>query len=137
MYKQFNFLPDDAKEIREAVFMKEQHFEDEFDEIDEYATHVVFYDQSVPYATCRFFKEKPGTEYVIGRIAVIKAYRGKHLGSHIVTTAEQLVKEQGGTKLSLSAQVRVQPFYEKLGFAPMGEVYLDEYCEHIHMEKSL
>ena len=50
---------------------------------------------------------------------------------------EAKVKQIGGKKLILSAQCRVQPFYEKLGYTARGEIYLDEYCEHIHMEKTL
>ena len=50
---------------------------------------------------------------------------------------EDAVIKRGGTKLSLSAQLRVSVFYKKQGFVPTGNTYFDEYCEHIKMEKNL
>ena len=38
--KIYNQLPDEAKEIRLEVFVKEQGFEEEFDDIDETAAHI-------------------------------------------------------------------------------------------------
>ena len=42
--KIYNQLPDEAKEIRLEVFVKEQGFEEEFDDIDETAAHIVLFD---------------------------------------------------------------------------------------------
>lgn len=39
----YDFLPEDAKRIREAVFMKEQGFKNEFDDIDLLALHLILY----------------------------------------------------------------------------------------------
>lgn len=36
-----------------------------------------------------------------------------------------------------NSQCRAQGFYEKIGYVASGETYLDEDCEHIHMEKKL
>ena len=36
-------LPDEAKRIREQVFIKEQGFENEFDQTDEQAVHIVVF----------------------------------------------------------------------------------------------
>ena len=60
VFKTYDFLSDDAKMIRESVFMKEQGFENEFDEIDDIAIHIVLYDNKNPVATCRIFKEDEG-----------------------------------------------------------------------------
>lgn len=135
MYKKFNYLCDDAKKIRNEVFIKEQHFMNEYDEIDNYATHLVFYSNETPIATCRFYKDAIQREYIVGRIAVIKEYRGNHCGEMMMNVIEELILKDGGDKISLSAQVRVQPFYEKLGYVAQGQHYFDEYCEHVHMEK--
>ena len=35
----YNFLPDEAKEIRIKVFVEEQGFKQEFDELDSICTH--------------------------------------------------------------------------------------------------
>ena len=56
-FKTDNTLPDDARLIREMVFVKEQGFEDEFDDQDAAATHLVLYgDDGTPMGTGRFFK---------------------------------------------------------------------------------
>ena len=46
----------DAKAIRQSVFVEEQGFEYEFDDIDETALHLVLYDENDnPCATGRLF----------------------------------------------------------------------------------
>ncbi len=130
-------LPQCAKDIRQEVFVKEQGFVNEFDDIDAHAWHLVVYDEETPIACCRFFKGESPDEFIIGRLAVLKEHRGRQLGSLMMNEAERYIRSLGGNTLSLSAQLRVKEFYEKLGFSASGETYFDEYCEHIHMEKKL
>lgn len=137
-FKTTKFLSDDAKTIREEVFVQEQKFVNEFDEIDDKAYHIVMYKDDIPIACCRFYKnDKIKNNYVAGRIAVRKEYREKHLGKAILDEIENEVKLLGGTSISLSAQLRVKKFYELSGYKASGGIYFDEYCEHIHMEKIL
>lgn len=130
-------LPQCAKDIRQEVFINEQGFINEFDDIDKRAWHLVVYDEETPLACCRFFRGDTPNEFLIGRLAVLKEHRGKQLGALMMQEAEKYIKSIGGEKLSLSAQLRVREFYEKQGFTASGETYFDEYCEHIHMEKAL
>jgi hypothetical protein len=58
-------------------------------------------------------------------------------GKRLVREAEGWLRGRHVKRLALSAQVRVRPFYEKLGYTASGDEYLDEYCPHIHMEKEL
>lgn len=51
--------------------------------------------------------------------------------------AETEIKNEGGQKIEVSAQVRVLEFYEKLGYNKISDIYFDEYCEHIRMVKEL
>lgn len=137
MFQKTNHLTEDEITIREEVFVKEQGFQNEFDETDHHAFHLVFYDHNTPIGTCRYYKGNEKGVYHIGRIAVIKPYRGKHLGNHIVETAEQMIRLEGGQRVLLSAQLQAKPFYEKNGYIPQGVPYYDEHCEHILMEKML
>lgn len=130
-------LPQCAKDIRQEVFINEQGFINEFDDIDKRAWHLVVYDEETPLACCRFFRGDTPNEFIIGRLAVLKEHRGKQLGALMMQEAEKYIKSISGEKLSLSAQLRVKEFYEKQGFTASGETYFDEYCEHIHMEKAL
>ncbi len=130
----YDYLPREGKEIREDVFIKEQGFEHEYDETDDVARHVVLFIDDQAVATCRFFKE--GNRYMIGRIAVRKAYRGMHLGQKVVEEAEHVIEKEAD-ECFLYAQIRAQGFYEKLGYEPVGVPDEDEGVPHIMMHKHL
>ena len=54
----FQTIPKQAMEIRKTVFVDEQGFQNEFDDIDFIAVHFVLFDDlDMPIATCRVFKE--------------------------------------------------------------------------------
>lgn len=127
-------LCEDAKAIRQQVFVEEQGFQNEFDEIDARARHVVLYEDGRPAATGRWYVE--GEQVVIGRVAVLPAFRRLHLGAQVVCRLEEDAAAAGYTVITLSAQCRVQGFYEKQGYQAVGEIYMDEFCPHIRMEKS-
>ena len=127
-------LPD-AIPVREAVFMKEQGFENEFDAIDDTATHLVIYKDGTPVATGRLYEDEAG--YHIGRVAVLKEYRGLHLGAEILRVLEEEARKLGYPQISLSAQTRVQAFYERNGYVSQNDLHYDEFCPHVTMIKSL
>ena len=104
----------DARLIRQQVFVEEQGFVNEFDDIDHEAYHAVIYTGGYPIATGRLFDENG--EAHIGRICVRKAYRGRDLGRMIVEALEKQAEKVGYKEVGLSAQTRVQQFYEKLGY---------------------
>lgn len=134
-YKKFKGLNDDIINIRTKVFIDEQGFKDEFDEADKTCSHIVLYNNEIPVATCRYFEEN--RIYHIGRVAVIKKYRGLHLGNDIMKIAEAEILKENGKQIEISAQVRIKDFYKKLGYKEFGEVYFDEHCKHIAMKKEL
>ncbi len=131
-------LPEDAAMIRRKVFMEEQGFEDEFDETDATAWHIVLYQNAEPVATGRAFPSREDSSiWILGRIAVLKEYRKLHLGREIIAGLEQTARQGRAIKTALSAQIQARPFYEKNGYIASGAVYYDESCPHIHMEKTL
>lgn len=90
----YDSFPNYAKEIREAVFIEEQGFESEFDEIDNTAVHFVLFDEDEsPIATCRVFWNNQMNAYTLGRLAVIKECRGKNIGSLIVTPLYNFIND--------------------------------------------
>lgn len=135
--KKYNGLCDDAMSIRKAVFIDEQGFRDEFDEIDERAVHLVAYDGDIPVATCRFFQSDEKNTYLLGRLAVIKEYRKKHLGSVMMSKAEESVREIKGTSIELHAQEQAIKFYEKQGYTVCSEMEYEEHCPHYWMKKNI
>lgn len=135
--KYFDYLPEDAVFIRNEVFIKEQGFVCEFDEIDKSALHLVCYDGENPIATCRIFYDTEKGAYMFGRVAVLKSYRGTGTGSVLLQEAENYVRSQNEKRIVLSAQFRAAGFYEKNGYEKRGDIYTDEDCLHIRMEKVL
>ncbi len=134
----YSFLCDAARKIREAVFVVEQNFQMEFDEVDEVSHHLVMYtDQGEAIATCRIFKDASPETYILGRLAVLKAYRGLGIGSSLLAEAEILVRKLGGKLISLHSQCRAQAFYAQAGYLAYGEIEYDEGCPHIWMKKHL
>ena len=135
IYEKF---PDCAGKIRQKVFVEEQGFQKEFDDIDLTAIHIVRFDEDkIPVATCRVFWDTEMNAYILGRLAVVKEYRGKNIGSDIVKEAEKYVKENSGKCIALHAQCRAAAFYQKLGFTEFGDTEDIEGCLHVWMKKSL
>lgn len=135
--KMYRTLPEEAMAIRKTVFVEEQGFHDEFDEVDISANHLVLFDGDRPVATCRFFKNEGTNDYTIGRIAVLGPYRGQSNGAKLLREVERIVKQRKGDAIRLHAQVRAKGFYEKQGYRPYGEIELEEGCPHIWMHKTI
>lgn len=136
--KLYNTLPKEAAEIRNDVFIEEQGFENEYDDTDAVATHIVMFDgEEKAVATCRVFWNEEMNSYVLGRLAVVKAHRGKGIGAAVVEEALLYVKTEGGKELMLHSQCQSTGFYKKLGFAEFGEIEYEESCPHIWMKKSI
>lgn len=121
--------------LRQAVFVEEQGFQDEFDDIDGHAFHLLAAENGEPLATARLFTEEGG--WHVGRICVRRQSRGSGLGRVLMDEVERFCREQGGTSLGLSAQLRAAGFYESCGYLREGAEYLDEYCPHVAMKKAL
>lgn len=128
-------LVEDAKMIRQKVFVEEQGFENEFDDIDNNCLHLVAYQDDEAIGCARMYSD--GQDMILGRIAVLKEHRALHIGSDIVHVLETKAKELNYQTVCLSAQVRAKSFYEKNGYMTFGQEYLDEYCPHVHMKKEL
>ena len=127
-----------ARMIRTAVFMDEQGFENEFDMQDKDSYHFVFYEDDNPVSCARLFNS-PGKEgwMTLGRVAVLKQYRHHHYGLKMLEAIEKEALKMQVKGIELSSQHRVQLFYEKAGYQASGDIYMDEHCPHIHMEKVL
>lgn len=138
--KEYNYMHQDVVDIRTEVFVIEQNFKEEFDDVDNNCMFLVMYDDEKPIAMCRYFPvtvDRYDNTYAIGRIAVIKEYRGKGIGSKIVAEGEACIREKGAQYAILSAQLQAEGFYKKLGYIPEGDTYYEEWCEHIKMRKKL
>lgn len=132
----YDKLPVYAVDIRNDVFVKEQGFTEEFDDNDRNAIHLVGFYDNRSVATSRVIKISDN-RYLIGRIAVRKAYRGKGFGQQIVIAAEKEVKNLLGKEIFIHAQEQAKEFYLKLGYTPIGEPDEEEGCPHQMLHKVL
>lgn len=130
---------EDAFEIRRRVFMEEQGYTDEFDDIDDTCIHIVLYKDGEPAGCARTFPEPAGsTRWAVGRVAVLPEKREGGFGRMLVEECERAAIEAGATEICLHAQARLESWYGLMGYTRFGEVdYEDEGQPHIWMEKTI
>ncbi|WP_226670713.1 GNAT family N-acetyltransferase [Metabacillus litoralis] len=128
---------EDAYFVRKTVFVDEQQvpLEEEIDQHENEAAHVVLYDEEQPAGAGR-------VRVVDGygkleRICVMKSTRKKGAGKVIVNKLEELATKQGVKKLKLNAQTHAIPFYGKLGYEVISEEFMDAGIPHVTMLKEL
>ena len=131
----FDRLPDEARAVREQVFVQEQGFAQEFDQIDDCARHLVLYYRKERAGTCRVFEESG--HFRIGRVAVLASLRGYGAGGRLLRAAEQTVRLAGGQSVLVDAQLRAQAFYERSGYTVCSAPFDEEGCPHVRMQKKL
>ena len=127
-----------AKVVREDVFVKEQGYaaEDEFDNFDKMAWHVVAMDDEKPIATGRIYLDKG--EMYLGRVCVLPEYRGFGVGDAVVRLLLDRALTAGTSGVHISSQSYIKEFYKKFGFEEVGEPYFPEgdKIEHIDLYAS-
>ena len=126
----------DAHKIRRIVFMGEQNVSEEEEMIaweDEISTHLVLYlEDGTAVATGRVMA-KDGS-HILGRIAVLKEFRGRHFGKMITQRLVEKSLKMGAVEVVLSSQTHAKTFYEQLGFTAFTDVYMDAGIPHVSMK---
>ena len=121
--------------VRPAVFVEEQGFSQEFDSLDDRSLHLSLWRDGQPAGCARLYRQEG--IFRLGRVAVLPPFRRQGLGRLLVGEAEEKAARLGGRVLRLGAQCQAIPFYEQLGYRPVGEPYLDEHCPHQEMERAI
>ncbi|VAW50375.1 hypothetical protein MNBD_GAMMA05-1396 [hydrothermal vent metagenome] len=118
--------------IRHEVFITEQLVpeEMEWDEFDDSATHFLCLLEGKVIATARL---KPDGQ--IGRMAVLKDYRGFGYGNKLLVFVIQTARKKNIKKLYLHAQVSAIAFYEKQGFSVCSDIFYEANIPHREMSK--
>lgn len=117
--------------IRRTVFIEEQNVPEEleWDEIDERCYHVLaFAADGTPIGTGRLLLDGH-----IGRMAVLKAWRGKGVGSAILKMLLVLAQKEGFESVRLHAQTHAVDFYAKHGFKAAGKKFMEAGIPHRKM----
>ena len=125
-------------QIRKAVFVEEQGIAlaEDIDGLDDMATHFLATEDGTPIGTARLIEK--GSTGKIGRLAVLKPYRSKGIGAAIIRAAlKELSARAHIREARLGAQIDAIVFYEALGFAPVGDPFLDAGLPHQEMVRPL
>ena len=132
----------EASEIRFRVFVEEQGVPRsiELDDLDAVCVHALAYcdnpetpdDRGIPIGTGRLLPDGH-----IGRMAVLKAWRGRGAGGAILQSLVAAARARGDREVVLSAQAHAVPFYRKHGFAAEGDVYEEAGIPHQAMRRVL
>jgi predicted GNAT family N-acyltransferase len=119
--------------IRLRVFVEEQGVppDIELDRDDQRAIHFLAFIGEKAVGTARIVARR-GTAK-IGRMAVLKRFRGTGIGAKLLKHAVTTAKRFGARKIYLHAQVAVIGFYQKLGFRCVGPVFDEAAIPHRKM----
>ena len=121
--------------IRREVFVLEQQVpvEIELDGKDPDCQHLLALDPAgQPIGTARM--QAKGH---VGRIAVVRSWRGRGVGARLVDAMVERARRDGLESVDLDAQTHAQGFYEKLGFSCRGETFTEAGIPHQNMVRVL
>ena len=127
-----------AYAIRRRVFIEEQNVpeEIELDADDEHAYHALAILDGVAIG-CGRMLDNGDSEVKIGRMAVLREFRGTGVGAHILRFLIDRARARGLRKAILHAQLTAEGFYLKEGFNPVGGVFDEAGIAHRKMERDL
>ena len=124
-----------ARPVRERVFIDEQSVprELEWDAWDEASDHAVALDKDGnPIGTARLLPDGR-----IGRMAVVKEWRGKRVGAALLAAMLDRARERSMPRALLHAQTQAAGFYRRFGFSERGEEFLEAGIPHVEMTLEL
>ncbi|MDE2155656.1 MAG: GNAT family N-acetyltransferase [Xanthomonadaceae bacterium] len=126
---------DTLLDIRRQVFIDEQGVPEarERDGLDADCWHVLARDDSGRPIGCA----RLGGDHKIGRMAVLRDWRGKGVGVALLRELIGRARAQGWPEVTLAAQVSAIGFYERGGFNAHGEVFDDAGLPHRAMRLTL
>ena len=121
------------KNIREKVFIQEQKVTPqlEWDGIDEKAIHFLVFNDKAAIGCARAIVIKDHMQ--LGRMAVLKEYRGQGIGSALIEKVMTTAKLNQLSAIYISAQCHAIDFYKKFGFEVTSDIYLDAEIPHRDM----
>lgn len=125
--------------LRRQVFIEEQAVPEELevDGLDPDCVHLWCEDgRGVPLAAgrLRFVSERTAK---VERMCVDPSRRGTGLGRWLMDHVERRAAVDGAQKIVLNAQVAVEEFYRRLGYAPEGDRFEEAGIAHVRMTKPL
>ena len=87
-------------------------------------------------ACCILTQKEPGT-FQLRQMAVDQKMQRNGVGAAIMHFAENLAKDAGGKEVMMHARKTAMGFYEKLGYAAVGDEFSEVGIPHVEMKKNL
>jgi ElaA protein len=126
-------------QLRSEIFVVEQNcvYQD-LDGKDPKALHLFGEYEGKIVAYSRLFNAADYFENAsLGRVVVAANCRSKDFGHQLIDESIIAIKTHfNETKITISAQLYLQKFYEKHGFIQTSEMYLEDDIPHIEMKKN-
>jgi tRNA(Ile)-lysidine synthase TilS/MesJ len=122
-------------DIRTRVFVLEQQvsIDEEFDGSDESAFNFILMKKDLPIGCIRYLIDEPAKVH-LGRVAILKQYRGLGYGKILVKGLHALIKKRfNPVDITIHAQYHLEKFYQSLGYVSVGEPFLEAEIKHIKM----
>ncbi|MFC1875274.1 GNAT family N-acetyltransferase [Chloroflexota bacterium] len=128
----------EAFQVRKRVFVGEQGISEdlELDGYDSKALHMVVQYGERIIGTARVLFPTPGMAK-IERMAILKTFRRKGIGSKILSFLNGRLKIKKISKVIAHAQYSAIPFYKSCGFVESGVPFNEAGIPHIKMEIQL
>ena len=123
-----------ARPVRVEVFVEEQGvpIEVEWDEWDARSVHALATAAGVVVGTGRLLPDGH-----IGRMAVLKAWRGKGVGAALLQSLVERARQDGHALVLLNAQTSAAGFYARYGFVAEGPEFMEVDIPHVVMKRAL
>ena len=110
----------------------------EIDDYDPIAEHALAYVDNQCVATARIYlDEQDPSKAKIGRMAVLREFRGQGIGTALLGESIRAGMMQGANVFELHAQQSAVPFYAKLQFKPDGAIFDEVGIPHQCMRLAL
>lgn len=119
-----------AESVRREVFIEEQGVpeHEEWDPLDDFAVHALVVIDGQAVATGRLSRDSH-----IGRMAVLKPYRQRGIGTALLHALLEAARERGLSRIDIHAQCHACHFYRGFGFTAEGDTFLEVDIPHQKM----
>ncbi len=126
-------------DLRTRVFVDEQGVPPEIEQDDRDATavHVLSRDETGRVVATGRLLLGNGGRASIGRMATDATARGSGHGTAVLAELHRQAALRGVPEIELHAQVSARGFYERAGYAPVGDVYEEAGIAHVTMRRTL
>jgi predicted GNAT family N-acyltransferase len=121
--------------LRTTVFIVEQHVPValEWDGLDAGARHVLARNRAgEPVGAGRLLPDGQ-----IGRMAVLKEWRGRGIGSALLDTLLRIARTAGLRAVFLNSQTYIIGFYSRRGFRVVSSEFMEAGIPHVRLARSL